>query len=139
MKTDIILIHTLSMANDFKPNIYPIMYWALAFGATAGVLLWLVTILSNYISLVWFPVFLAGLLWGGYRNYRSQKLAFEKQTGQNLQAQSPMEEFKQAVSDVAAASGELLNQEAEEGAGQSQPEGETTQIETRDSDIEPRV
>lgn len=102
------------MSSEFKPNIYPIMYWALAFGATAGVLLWLLTILSNYISVVWFPVFFAGLLWGGYRNYKSQKKAFETQTGQPQQAQTAMAEFKQAISDVAVASGELINQEAEE-------------------------
>jgi choline-glycine betaine transporter len=102
------------MENEFKPNIYPIMYWALAFGATTGVLLFLVTLASSYIGIISFPIFLAGMIWGGYRNYKIQKARWHQQTGQPIQNQSPVEEFKQAVRDIAESSQEMMNQESQE-------------------------
>ncbi|HLD08498.1 MAG TPA: hypothetical protein VJB68_00460 [Methylophilaceae bacterium] len=97
---------------EFKPNIYPIMYWALAFGAAAGVLLFVIYLLSQFIGLAWFPVFMAGLIWGGYRNYQKQKKEWATAVGTTPTAGSPMAEFRQAASDIAAASRELLQQEA---------------------------
>ncbi len=101
------------MENQFKPNIYPIMYWALAFGAAAGVLLFLITIASAYIGAVWFPIFLIGMIWGGYRNYRLQKAQWYQQAGQPMPSQSPVQEFKQAISDIAGASQEIMTSEEE--------------------------
>lgn len=95
------------MAN-FKPNIYPIIYWALAYGVAAGLLLFLVNMLAQYIAVVWFPVFLTGLIWGGWRNYRRQKSGAGVPGGG-----SPMAEFKEAVGDIASASQDLF--EAEDG------------------------
>lgn len=96
----------------FKPNIYPVMYWALAYGVVAGLLLFLLWLLSSYITIVWFPVFLAGLIWGGFRNYRKQKTAWAAQGGAAMPEGSAVDEFRRAVSDIASASRELLNQEA---------------------------
>jgi hypothetical protein len=93
---------------EFKPNMYPIMYWALAYGATAGLVLLLVKLLAGFITWVWFPVFLAGVLWGGWRNYQKQKLAWQQNTGAPAVPQSPMTELRQAVTDISEASRDLL-------------------------------
>lgn len=97
---------------EFKPNMYPIMYWALAFGAAAAVLLFVLFLLSQVIAIAWFPVFLTGLIWGGYRNYKKQKEAWAASTGTAPSMGSPMDEFKQAASDIANASRDLIQQEA---------------------------
>lgn len=99
-------------SGQFKPNIYPIMYWALAFGATAGVLLFLLNVLSQFIAIAWFPVFLAGLIWGGYRNYQKQKKQWQVSAGAVTTSQSPVNEFRQAFSDIAQASRDVFNQDA---------------------------
>ncbi|MEX1997553.1 MAG: hypothetical protein WEA04_02655 [Candidatus Andersenbacteria bacterium] len=96
---------------SFKPNIYPIMYWALAFGVAAGVILFLVYLLSRFLTYVWAPVFLAGVIWGGFRNYKRQKQAWATSAGMAPMAQSPWEEFKQALQDIVAASRDLMQQE----------------------------
>ncbi|MDZ4225322.1 MAG: hypothetical protein U1C49_00585, partial [Candidatus Andersenbacteria bacterium] len=103
-----------STGQEFKPNIYPVMYWALAYGVVAGLLLFLLSVLSQFLTLVWFPVFLAGLIWGGYRNYQKQRSEWRQNTGTPATAQSPVNEFKSAVQDIAAASRELMSQEAQE-------------------------
>ena len=95
---------------DFKPNMMPLLYWSLAYGAAAGVLLFILFLLSNFITIVWFPVFLAGVVWGGWRNYKQQKKRWYEQAGVPAPAQSPLDEFKQAASDIATSSQELLNQ-----------------------------
>lgn len=116
------------MAGEFKPNIYPIMYWALAYGLAAGFLLFLVYLLSRYITLFWFPVFAAGLIWGGFRNYKKQKKAWAQQTGAPVTAGTPMQEFREAVSDVVQASREMAaEQRAEEVAAIAQVEAEATE------------
>lgn len=97
---------------EFKPNIYPIMYWALAFGAAAGVLLFVLFLLSQVITIAWFPVFLAGLIWGGYRNYKKQKQEWAAATGAAPTTGSPLDEFREAASDVARASRDLMQAEA---------------------------
>lgn len=102
------------MAYEFKPNIYPIIFWALAFGLAAGFLLFIVNILSQYITLVWFPVFLAGLIWGGWRNYQVQKKAWEEGASVTPEVQSMQSQIRQAVTDIADASRELFNQEEQE-------------------------
>lgn len=113
------------MAGDFKLNIYPIMYWALAYGLVAGFLLFLIYLLSRYITLFWFPVFAAGLIWGGFRNYKKQKKAWAQQTGTPVQRGTPMQEFREAVSDVVQASREMVaDQRAEEAAALAQVEAE---------------
>lgn len=109
------------MAANFKPNIYPIIYWALAFGVSAGVVLFLVNILARFITLVWFPVFLAGVVWGGYRNYQRQKQAWQAGTGQPTTPDSPLNEFKQAVSDIASASRDMMAEAPAEAASAEEP------------------
>jgi hypothetical protein len=101
------------MAEEFKPNIYPIMYWSLIYGLSAGVILFLLSVLSRYITLIWFPVFLAGLVWGGYRNYQRQRQEWEHAHGVTKGPVSPMDEFKAATRDVVAASRELITQQEE--------------------------
>ncbi|MBI1833920.1 MAG: hypothetical protein HYR90_03775 [Candidatus Andersenbacteria bacterium] len=99
---------------DFKPNIYPVMYWALAYGALAGVLLFVVFLLSQYITVIWFPVFLVGLIFGGFRNYRTQKRAFEQGQGLPLQSKPVMQEFREAISDITTASQEMMAEQSAE-------------------------
>lgn len=111
---------------EFKPNIYPIMYWALAYGVLAGVLLFVVFMLSRFITVIWFPVFLAGLIWGGFRNYRKQRSDFERSQGQAPQARPVMQEFREAVADIAVAGQEMMAEQAAEDAAQQQPEAETS-------------
>lgn len=112
------------MAEEFKPNIYPIIYWALAYGVIAGFLLFLVFILSRYITLVWFPLFLVGLVWGGYRNYQKQKKIWSTQSGTPLTPKSPVQEFKEAVSDVTQAAREMVAQQRAEDAEIANAEAE---------------
>lgn len=97
---------------EFKPNIYPIMYWALAFGAAASVLLFVLYLLSQVIAFAWVPVFMTGLIWGGYRNYKKQKQEWSTSAGVVPAAMSPLAEFRQAASDVAQASRDLMEQES---------------------------
>lgn len=97
------------------------MYWALAYGLAAGFLLFLIYLLSRYITLFWFPVFAAGLIWGGFRNYKKQKKAWAQQTGAPMTAGTPMQEFREAVSDVVQASREMVvDQRAEDKAALAQ-------------------
>lgn len=98
--------------SSFKPNIYPIMYWALAFGVIAGTVLFLVYLLSSFLTLLWFPVFLAGVIWGGYRNYKIQKQTWSAAASNTPSTGSPWEEFKQAGSDILEAARDLMSQEA---------------------------
>lgn len=101
---------------EFKPNIYPIMYWALAYGVLAGILLTVLHLLSQFIAVVWFPVFLAGLIWGGFRNYRKQRTEFEQSQGQTPQAKPITQEFREAVADIAVAGQEMMVEQAAEDA-----------------------
>lgn len=91
---------------DFKPNIYPIMYWGLLYGVAAGLLLFAVYLLSQFITLLWFPVFLAGVIWGGYRNYQKQKRSLGIAAPQR-----PMDEFREAASDIVTATRDMLAEE----------------------------
>lgn len=106
------------MAYEFKPNIYPVIFWALAFGLAAGFLLFVVNLLSQYITVVWFPVFLAGLIWGGWRNYQVQRKEWEKGASVSPEVQSMQTQIRQAVTNIADASKELFNQEEQ---GEEQP------------------
>lgn len=115
------------MADAFKPNIYPIMYWALAYGVIAGFLLFLVFLLSRFVTIVWFPVFLVGLIWGGYRNYLKQKSVWSTQSGVPLTPKSPVQEFKEAVSDVTDAAREMVAQNRAEDAAAIQAEADEAQ------------
>jgi hypothetical protein len=113
---------------DFKPNIYPVMYWALAYGAVAGVALFIMFLLSRFVTVIWFPVFLVGFVWGGYRNYQKQKAAYHANSGVAPVAQSPVNEFRQAVADVANATQDMMasqtQEQAEEDLQQAEVEGE---------------
>jgi hypothetical protein len=93
--------------DDFKPNLYPIMYWALLYGLAAGLLLFAVFLLSQFVTVVWFPVFVAGVIWGGYRNYQKQKRA--SGAGQGT-AQRPLDEFKEAAQDIISATREMMTE-----------------------------
>ena len=87
------------------------MYWGLAYGLAAAIVLMLINFLAELIGFFSFFVFLAGLIWGGYRNYLKQKRTFETGAGVTSGPQSPVQEFKQAVGDIAEASQELFQQE----------------------------
>lgn len=97
--------------SEFKVNIYPVIYWALAYGLVAAIVLLLLKVLSDNITGLWAIVFVAGLVWGGYRNYQIQKKAWVGQ-GHAAAPQSPVEEFKQAIKDIAGASRDLMKQTA---------------------------
>ena len=125
------------MAEPFKPNIYPILYWAIAYGVIAGVLLLLLLLLSRFITLVWFPVFLVGLVWGGYRNYKKQKRIWSTQTGVPIAPKNPMEEFREAVSDVVDASREMVAQHRAEDAEIAAAETEAAQEQEEESESLP--
>jgi hypothetical protein len=64
-------------------------------------------LLSQFITLVWFPVFLAGVIWGGYRNYQKQK----RLQGAVTAAQAPMQEFREAAQDIVSATRDMLAEE----------------------------
>lgn len=98
------------MVEDFKPNIYPIIYWGLMYGLTAGFLLFIMFMLSRYLTMVWFPVFLAGVVWGGYRNYKKQK----RESGQGGEPKAAIEEFKEAARDILGATREMVSERLEE-------------------------
>src|SRR3989344_6540711 len=119
---------------DFKPNMYPIMYWAIAYGAAAGVALFLVNILSTFIGALWAPVFLVGLVWGGYRNYQKQKAAWRMGQGVSSVPQTPIQEFKTAVSDVVSASREMMAENVQQPTSVQQP---TTPEENQEQQIPP--
>lgn len=117
---------------EFKPNIYPIMYWGLMYGLIAGFVLFLLFILSRYITLLWFPVFLVGVMWGGYRNYRKQK----NEAGHaGTTPKSPIEEFKEAARDIVGATREMIAEQARE-TEQATPETEEATAETEASPAE---
>lgn len=101
---------------EFKPNIYPIMYWALAFGIVAGLLLFILRLLAQFITVIWFPVFLIGLIWGAYRNYKKQKREWVKYSGMPIAPASPLQEFKQAARDIMDATRDMVAQNAIEDA-----------------------
>ncbi|MBI3255514.1 MAG: hypothetical protein HYZ63_00930 [Candidatus Andersenbacteria bacterium] len=127
---------------DFRPNMYPIMYWAIAYGAIAGVALFLVRILAEFIGLLWAPVFLVGLVWGGYRQYQKQKAGWRAGRGIPTAAGSPMDEFKQAVGDVVTASREMMaEQRAEDAAqtAQAEVEPETPAEEIVEEEVPPQT
>lgn len=96
---------------DFKPNIYPVMYWGLMFGLMAGFVLFIMFLLSQYITTIWFPVFLAGVIWGGYRNYRKQKQAWQEGGGQPSEPQGVAQEIREAAKDIAAAAKDILTEQ----------------------------
>lgn len=105
---------------DFKPNIYPIMYWGLLYGLVAGFALLALYFLSRFITVIWFPVFLAGLIYGGYRNYQRQK----RGAGVSV-AGSPLEEFKSAAQDIATATREMIAEQQTETEAELAAEAET--------------
>ena len=101
---------------EFKPNIYPIMYWVLMYGLIAGFVLFLLFIMSRYITLLWFPVFLIGVIWGGYRNYKKQR----SEAGQESQPpKTPLEEFKEAARDIVGATREMVAEQARESVNEA--------------------
>lgn len=123
---------------DFKPNMYPIMYWAIAYGAIAGIALFLVRILAEFIGVLWAPVFLVGLVWGGYRQYQKQKAGWRAGRGIPATAGSPIDEFKQAVGDVVTASREMMAEQRVEDAAQAQEEAEVAEEQTIEEELPPQ-
>jgi hypothetical protein len=119
---------------DFKPNIYPIMYWAIAYGAMAGIALFLLNILSQFLGALWAPVFLVGLVWGGYRQYQRQKAAWRAGRGISATPTSAVDEFKQAVGDVVNASREMLAENRAQDEAQSQAAAEQELAEQQEID-----
>ncbi len=120
--------------DNFKPNIYPVIYWGLMFGLLAGFVLLVMLLLSRYITVIWFPVFLSGVIWGGWHNYRRQKRAWreqqEKGNGAETRAAAPegntLQEIKEAARDITMAAREIIaEQPEEEAAPGAPPEAET--------------
>ncbi len=111
----------MATPGKFQPDIYPVMYWGIAYGAIAGLALFILFLLSRFITLVWFPVFLAGLIWGGYRNYQKQKAAWYTNAGTAAPSQSPLNEFREAVSDVIDASQQIATNETQPAQKESPP------------------
>ncbi len=99
---------------EYKPNIYPIMYWALLYGIIAASALLALHLLSGLITFIWFPVFLAGLVWGGFRKYKQDKAAWEQSQGNPAQPKTPVQEFKDAARDIAKAGSEMIARQAQE-------------------------
>mgnify|MGYP000105983980 CR=1 FL=1 len=104
----------------FKPNIYPIIYWGLLYGLIAGFVLLIIFFLSKYLTTIWFPVFLAGLIWGGYSNYKKQKSAWSKSAGVGQESGSALDEMKEAVGDIVSATKDLLAEQDSEDKVSSQ-------------------
>ncbi len=100
----------------YKPNIYPIIYWAILYGAIAALALVALTMLASFITVLWFPVFLAGLIWGGFRKYKQDKAAWMQGKGLVGTSKSPVEEFKDAARDIAQASRDMVQRHAQEDA-----------------------
>lgn len=107
---------------EFKPNIYPIMWWALAYGALASLAFLVIMLLSRYIG---FPLlFLIGLVWGAYRNYQKQKEAWSINQGVPPQSGSFVQEFKNAFSDISTAGREMMAEQRAEDAAAAQAAAE---------------
>lgn len=104
----------------YKPNIYPIMYWAILYGAVAALALVLLTMIAKYVTILWFPVFLAGLVWGGFRKYKQDKATWMKGKGLVGTSKSPLEEFKDAARDITQASQDMMRRQAQEDAAAQQ-------------------
>jgi len=96
------------------------MYWALAYGVIAGVILFVVYLLSNYITLIWFPVFLAGVIYGGFRNYKKQRNEWTRSQGVAPQTKPVMQEFREAVADIAVASQEMMAESRQQEAAEQE-------------------
>lgn len=105
-------------AGQFKPNIYPIIYWGLVFGVCAGLLMFAMFLLSQFVNFIWFPVFLAGLLWGGYRNYQQQKRTWQQNAG-GVVVGPPLEEIKAAAREIVAATREMMRERTAPGEGET--------------------
>jgi len=104
----------LAATGEFKPNIYPILYWALSFGVIAGIFLALVWWFSQYITVVWAFVFLGGAGWGAYRNYKKQKDAWTRNQGGTPQPQSALNEFRDAARDIVSAGRDMMAEQRAE-------------------------
>ncbi len=105
-----------TLKNEYKPNIYPIMYWALLYGALSALALFVLKILSDFITILWFPVFLAGLVWGGFRKYKQDKTAWMQGKGIVGTQKSAVDEFKDAARDITLATQEMVSRHAQEDA-----------------------
>jgi hypothetical protein len=110
--------------NEFKPNLYPIIYWGLFYSLLAGFVLMALSLLGRYLTVIWFPVFLLGLFFGGYRNYRKQREEFRKTSGEGIKPKPFMEEIQEAAADITTATREMLSQEARETVEAEQAEAE---------------
>lgn len=118
---------------DYKPNIYPIMYWAILYGIIAAFALLIVNLLAGFIAVIWFPVFLAGVVWGGYRKYKQDKAAWMQSTGTTPESpsstpRSPVQEFKDAAKDIAQAGREMIARQAAEDIAATQASQEEVNV-----------
>ncbi len=101
---------------QYKPNLYPIIYWAILYGVITTLALFALTMLASFIGILWFPIFLAGLIWGGYRRYEKDKKDWMHGQGIVGTSKAPLEEFKDATRDIAQATQDMI---AKHKAGQS--------------------
>lgn len=109
---------------EYKPNIYPIMYWAILYGIIAAFVLLVISMLASFITVLWFPVFLAGVVWGGFRKYKQDKAAWSQGQGVPSTPKTPVEEFKDAARDIAQASREMMARQAQEDTAAAQAVGQ---------------
>ena len=96
------------------------MYWALVYGIIAASVLLLIKILADFINIIWFFVFLAGLIWGGFRKYKQDKAAWMQGSGIKSTSKSAKEEFKEAARDIAQAGKEMIAKQVQENAQAAQ-------------------
>lgn len=107
---------------EFKPNVYQVMYWALAYGAATGLILFLLQLMASYITVFWVFVVLAGMVLGAYRNYTKQKEQWQTHNGQSVAKGTPWQELQAAASDIASASQELMAESSEENTTKTRPD-----------------
>ncbi len=119
---------------EYKPNLSPIIYWALAYGVIAGVVLFVLYLMSQYLTFLWAPVFLISAAWGAYRNYTKQKAAWYQTNGLPQQKKPVFDEMKEAFQDIADASREVMQEEqpSQEQEAPQPEESEPQQQETPD-------
>ena len=97
------------------------------YGLIAGFVLFILLLMSRFITLLWFPVFLVGVIWGGYRNYKKQK----SESGHvSTQPKTALEEFKEAARDIVGATRDMVAEQAQEAVAEEEAARTTAPEET---------
>ena len=101
------------MTDQFKPNIYPVIWWGLLYGVIFTLVLYILVLVAQHITVLWFPFFLLGLLYGSFRQYTKQRDIFYASKGQKVRGGSFMDEVKEAARDISDAGREVFHEEKE--------------------------